>query len=176
MKIQTKLTALLLTLPIAYATTLSGSIAETNGSIALSTDPSIGATGYTTGVITLTLNNNTADGWKAEAASVNGSMFALQESGANAADYATADGKNLQYDVSCEELVADSSNLEGIAAMSSVSLDTANTNYVISTESSPSYPSTGSIACSIDLITGESVEELFAGSYAETITLSISNL
>ena len=175
MKIQTKLTALLLTLPIAYATDLSGSISETNGIIDLSTAPTLDGTSYTSGVIDITLNNNAVGGWKAEATSANGSMFALQENGTNAADYATEDGKNLQYDVSCEELVADSSNLEGIAAISDTTL-VGNTATTISTESSPAYPSTGSIACSIDLITGESVGELFAGSYAETITLSISNL
>lgn len=175
MKIQTKLTALLLTLPIAYATELSGSIGVTTGSIDLSTEPVIAAAGYTPGVITLELGNNKAEGWTAEATSVNGSMFALQENGANATDYATADGKNLQYDVSCAELVANETNLEGIAAMSDITL-VANTATTISTESSPSYPSTGSIACSIDLIADESVAELFSGSYEEEITLSISDL
>ena len=170
MKIQTKITALLLTLPLAYATGLTGTVAATTGSIVLSTAPTLDGTSYTSGVIDLTLNNNAVGGWKAEAQSANASKFINSTLGD------LGDGYNFEYDISCSEIVADANFLEAIAAKPDVDLTIADTNYVISDKTSPTYPSTGSVSCTIDSLDDESVGELFAGTYTDTITISLSNL
>lgn len=171
MRIQTKIATLLLTLPMAFANGLVGLIDATNGNITLETSPTVdtvdGASVYIPGVLNIALNNNAVGGWKATADSANGGY--LQNTDTNGSTTA----HRVTYDISCGAVTAGNNNGEAIASTSNIS---PVSDATISTETSPSYPSTGNVACSIDLASGEDMDQQFAGNYADTLTFSLSNL
>jgi hypothetical protein len=176
MKIQTKLTALLLTLPIAYAADLSGSVTAIN-TLGEATMPSSffatdGSFDGSSGII-VQIDNNNANGWEVTADSSNGSMFALQDGSGNVANYNSIDGKNLQYKVACDA-VAEASETTAI------SLGNAASPVVISTSTIPTEATVaseaGSLICHLSAVDGETANELFAGNYKDIITLNLDNL
>jgi hypothetical protein len=178
MKIQTKLTALLLTLPLtmAYAEDLAGAVPT----ISTLGTPSISGSFFSAGAfdgadgITVQIDNNDSDGWEVTADSTNDSMFAHQASVTagldNTLNALTIDGLNLQYNIACDAVAEASST-------SATSLGAYSSPLIISTVTSPTTATVaGSLVCDIAMASGETESELFEGSYEDIITLTLNTL
>ena len=164
MKIQTKIAALLLTLPMAFASntddfTASGTSADEN-TIVLTSDS---ATIFTTAggfdgsnALAGTVNNSNDGGWKITAVGSNGTFKHPD---------GNLDGHKLDYSVGCDAI-------GGADATSGVLTSTENT---ISTDASP-VARLHDTAFACHLTASESVDELFDGTFTEVITLTSSDL
>lgn len=169
MKIITKITMLLLILPLAYTIEITGTIADIN-TISNTTilesyitgGPFIGTNGIQT-----TINNNNAAGWELTADSANGSKFIHSNLG-------ITDGDNLRYLIACNAIT---NGGQVIPLTNAKSLGDAENPVIISTIINPNVATvSGNLTCDFSLEPDETVDELLDGTFNDSITLIISNL
>tara|TARA_B110000459_G_C16619613_1_gene500862 strand:+ start:3960 stop:4481 length:522 start_codon:yes stop_codon:yes gene_type:complete len=173
MRIQTKLTVLLLTLPLAYATAtdsqaLTGTVAAIN---TIST--SVGATGtiFANGsdqseTITITVSNNDPDGYELEAHSTHGGDL-RHENNINSTD----EKYNVSYVLNC----ADNASA-GTSEGDDLSPGVINSKTQIWTHNGTSPVTSEAIVCTFALASDEALTDHFPGRYEDAITITITNL
>lgn len=184
MRTQTKLIALLLTLPMAYAAeVLNGEIASTRYlDVAINADVNshiLTASGFASDPITLTIDDNEVSGWKVYATSDNGSSFFHT----TASNPDLTDGYNLYYNVSCDDDAT--VGAESTGANNILLPQTGATGILTSQNAAPSVVTDNlTINCQFAVDTtsesnasaSEAIDELFAGDYGDTIVVTLTDL
>lgn len=172
MRIQTKLTVLLLTLPLAYAATtetktLTGTVAEINSiATALTGTGSIFSGGSDNGeTITITVSNNDPDGYVLHAHSSHGGDLKHSNNSA-------AEAYNVSYDLTCAVnanagITAGPNLIPGVEASKTKIWAHNGTGGPVSDED---------IVCTFALASDETLADHYVGDYDDAITITITNL
>jgi hypothetical protein len=169
MKITTKITILLLTLPLAYAAEIIGTVPaiSTISNTTILESYITGGPFIGTNAIQTTISNNNTNGWELTAYSENGSKFIHSDLG-------ITDSDNLRYLVACNA-ITDGGQV--IPLTNAKSLGAAENPVIISTIINPTVATvSGNLTCDFSLDVDETVDELLDGTFNDSITLVISNL
>lgn len=173
MKIQTKMVALLLTLPMAYAAVqeaaLSGVIEDVNQIANMTTPVSNiieGGAFNGNSILTGLISNNNPAGWELVMYSSNGGHF-QNESETDS----VLDGNQLKYTVSC-----DSTTHADATSGLTLPFDSSAPITVLTASSPTSATDEDSLACHLSLADGETVSELYNGTYSDTFYVELKDI
>ena len=167
MKIQTKMVALVLLGTVAFGADY-GTVAEVS---AITIDTSnagtnmlVSGSSIADNTVGITIQNNKEEGYEVKASSSNAGKMFNDASGADT----SLDGHNIHYDLVCD------SAFDSYATVSDLTLTTTPTNLIHTGTPNKATPSTAS-TCTIDIHNDESYDELLAGTFTDTITLTYAS-
>ena len=122
--------------------------------------------------LTLTINNNHDSGYDIDFKSSNGSKFVLEEGGSPVAN--PNDGEALDYEFDCDNYTV---GVDTIVALGPLVLSPADTDKVMFNVPDPDAASSNKqVNCRFHLATGEDTDEIFDGTFSDTVTVTISVL
>ena len=157
---------------LAHATGLSEAVSSVNsisvadnGTFALGTPSNTGTSGQSlSDVLTITVTSNTKNGYKVTGVSSNGF---LQHSGNG-----STDAERISYKIGCDSIGDELGSTAGVT-QSTITLTTSAQNILVHAD--PSSATNANVGnCDLSFATDESMEESFAGTYADTLTLAIA--
>ena len=139
-----------------------GTFSFVQPSSSLGTNGSLTATDF----MTLTIANNNALGYDLDIVATNGKL-----KGSTAA-IGTKEGLEIDYEIACDSFVDEAGAT--IAAFSATNLSTSTTE--LYSHASPAEATVNQTPdCDMTLTSGEDLDEKLADTYAETLTISITN-
>lgn len=124
---------------------------------------------FVTPNFTVTINNNHTNGYTITARSTNGSKFNLAGGDPN------QDGQSLEYQFNCSGVTLTDTTFVPSTGLQTLTSDVSGT-VMLSVPNPSSATSDEDMTCTCQLISGETVSELFAGTYNDTVTIDINLL
>ena len=122
--------------------------------------------------LTLTINNNHDSGYDIDFKSSNGSKFILEEGGSPVAN--PNDGEALDYEFDCDNYTL---TPDTVTALGPLVLSPADTEKTMFNVPDPAIASSNKqVNCRFHLATGEDTDEIFDGTFSDTITATITVL